>query len=87
MKIKNGFAIKEVADSFVVVPTGANLVDFSAMLTLNDTGAFLWNLLVDGATEEELVDSLASEYDVDKQTAAADIAEFVAVLVDKKVVE
>lgn len=87
MKVKEGFAIREVADSFVIVPTGANLVDFSAMITVNDTGAFLWDKLKEDITEEELTQYLLSEYDVDEATAKADVAEFVSVLMDKKVIE
>ena len=33
MKINPGFVLKDIAGSFVVVPTGDNLVDFSAMIT------------------------------------------------------
>ncbi len=87
MKVREGFAIKEVADSFVIVPTGANLVDFSAMITVNDTGAFLWDKLQSDVTEQELIQHLLSEYDVDEDTAKADVAEFVAVLMEKKVIE
>ena len=87
MKIKEGFILKNVADSFVVVPTGANIVDFSAMITLNETGAFLWEILKEDVTEENLIAALMSEYDVDEKTAGEDVAEFVAVLADKKVIE
>lgn len=87
MKIKEGFMLKTVADSFVVVPTGANIVDFSAMITLNETGAFLWEALKNDVTEEELTSALMSEYEVDEKTAGEDVAEFVAVLRDKKVIE
>jgi len=87
MKIKEGFILKSVADSFVVVPTGANIVDFSAMITLNETGAFLWETLKNDVTEEELTSALMSEYEVDKETADEDVAEFVSVLREKKVIE
>ena len=87
MKIKEGFILKSVADSFVVVPTGANIVDFSAMITLNETGAFLWEALKNDVTEEELTSALMSEYEVDKETADEDVAEFVSVLREKKVIE
>ena len=52
MKIKDGFVIRNVADTFVVVPVGDKLVDFSAMMTLNETGAFLWNCLAENITKE-----------------------------------
>ena len=87
MKIKEGFLLKNVADSFVIVPTGANIVDFSAMITLNETGAFLWENLKNDVTEEELVRALMAEYEVDEKTASEDVAEFVAALTDKKVIE
>lgn len=87
MKVKEGFLLKSVADSFVIVPTGANIVDFSAMITVNETGAFLWENLKNDVTVEELVKALTAEYEVDEKTANEDVAEFVAVLKDKKVIE
>lgn len=87
MKIKEGFLLRNVADSFVIVPTGGNIVDFSAMITINETGAFLWEKLKNDVTEDELVASLTSEYDVDEETAREDVTGFVAVLKEKKVIE
>ena len=87
MKIKEGFLLKNVADSFVIVPTGANIVDFSAMITLNETGAFLWENLKNDVTEDDLISALTAEYDVDEKTAAQDVAEFVNTLKEKKVIE
>ncbi len=85
MKIKDGFLLKEIAKSWVVVPVGENLVDFQMMMTLNETGVFLWNLLKEEKTQEELTDALLAEYDVDRETAAADVAEFVQKLKEKDV--
>lgn len=86
MKIQPGFILRNIADSYVVVPVGDNLVDFSAMITLNETGAFLWNLLAENDTDlEGLADALCREYDVDCETAKKDTEEFVALLSEKKV--
>ncbi len=87
MKAREGFTIKEVADSFVIIPTGANLVDFSAMITINETGAFLWDKLQSDITEDELLCAMLGEYDVDEATALNDIREFLSVLKEKKVIE
>ena len=51
MKIKEGFILKEIAGSYVVVPVGDDLVDFSLMITTNETGAFLFNLISEGKDE------------------------------------
>ena len=85
MKIQPGFLLKEVADSFVIVPTGANIVDFSAMITINETGAFLWKCLEVDTTVEELAQKLCSEYETDMDTAIADVKEFTDTLIAKKV--
>ena len=53
MKIKDGFILKEMAGSWVVVPVGENMVNFQMMMTLNESGAFLWNQLAEEKTEEE----------------------------------
>lgn len=85
MKINSGFVLKDIAGSFVIVPTGDNLVDFSAMITLDEVGAFLWELLKEETTIENLADELCKEYDVEREIALADIQEFVDTLTDKKV--
>ena len=85
MKIKEGFLLKEIAGSYVVVPVGEKLVDFQMMVTLNETGAFLWEKLANDTTEEELVAALLGEYDVDEQTAKADVSEFIKTLNEKEI--
>ena len=84
MKINDGFSLRKVADSYVIIPVGDNLVDFSAMITINETGAFLWELKED-TTSDALTDALCAEYDVTAEEAASDVADFVKVLKDKKV--
>ena len=76
MKIKNNFLLKEIAGNYVVVPVGDELIDLNCMITLNESGAFLWNKLSEDITKEELVSGLLAEYDVDKNIAVSDIDEF-----------
>jgi len=83
MKIKDGFILREVAGSFVVVAINDE-VDFNAMITLNDTGAFLWQKLQNEITRENLLDALLAEYDIDKKTAQEDLDEFIEKLQDRK---
>ena len=47
MKIKNGFILRNVSDAYVVVAVGEAAKDFNGMITLNETGAFLWKTLAD----------------------------------------
>lgn len=88
MKIKEGFELKEIADRFVAIPTHENVVDFSSVIMLNETSAFMWNLLEEtDMTEDELTQKLLSEYDVDEKTAVSDVSDFIAELKKAEVLE
>lgn len=77
MKIKNGFMLRHVAEQWVVVPIGERVVEVSGILTLSETGAFLWKILENGATEDELIDKILAEYSVDEATARKDVLAFI----------
>lgn len=81
MKIKDGFILRQVTGQNVVLPSGDEL-DLNMMITLNDTGAFLWQLLQEENDENGLVRALLSEYDVDEDTAHKCVAAFVKKLDD-----
>ena len=55
------------------------------MITVNEQGAFLWEALKEEITEDALVDEVLAEYDTDRQTAQADVAEFLEVLRQKRI--
>ena len=79
MKLKDGFILRTVAGESVVLPVGG-VTNFDMMITLNDTGKFLWERLEVGAEMDELVAGLLAEYDVDEATARAGVERFVAKL-------
>lgn len=81
MKIKEGFLLRQVAGQTVVLPTG-NELDLNMMITLNDTGAFLWERLQSETEEAALVSALLAEYDVDEETARKSVSAFVKKLND-----
>ena len=79
MKLKEGFILRTVAGETIVLPSGDEL-DLNMMITLNDTGKFLWQKLETGAEVDELVAGLLAEYDVDETTARIGVERFVAKL-------
>ncbi len=80
MNIKSDFVLRQVVDTWVVLPLEEKAVDFSGMLTLNNSGAMLWNLLEQGADKQALVDAITQKYDVTPQQAAIDVDEFIDIL-------
>ena len=79
MKMKDGFLLRQVAGQTVVLPIGGDM-DLNLMITLNDTGAFLWGKLQEETDEAALVAALLAEYDVDEATAKQAVTAFLAKL-------
>ncbi len=77
MKIKSGFILREVSGTYVVVAIGGEAKEVNAMITLNETGALLWEKLSAGAEESDLVAAMLEEYDIDEATATADVKAFI----------
>lgn len=82
MKLRKNLVLREVAGSWIVLPTGEATVDFNGMLSLNDSGALLWRTLENGADKQGLVDALLSEYEVDALLAETDVTAFLDKLAD-----
>ncbi|MCC8073419.1 MAG: PqqD family protein [Clostridiales bacterium] len=80
MKIKNGFAKRNIAGSNIVVPVGKASSSFNGMITLNDSGSFFWDCFSNDITIDDAVDMAVKEYDVDAQTVKKDIEHFVQML-------
>lgn len=87
MKIKEGYILREVAGNNIVVAVGGESVNFDGIKTLNETGAFLWRNIEKGMDEEALVKVMLEEYEVDTETAKADVQEFVSLLINNGLVE
>ena len=65
MKLKEGFLLRNVAGQAVVLPMGGTL-ELNMMITLNETGAFIWERLSNGQPQEEIVKALCEEYEVEE---------------------
>lgn len=75
MKIKEGFVLRQVAGDTVVLPSGD--MDINAMITLNETGAFLWQKLEQETTVDQLVAEVLKVYETDEATARTAVEGFV----------
>lgn len=87
MKIKDGFTLRNIAGSDIVVPVGNASKVFNGMITLNDSGAFLWSALQKDTTIDEVVAKLTGEYEVSTEQATADVQKFVAMLKENDLID
>lgn len=77
MKRSADFLLRDVAGTLVIVPVGAAVSGFPGMITLNPTGAYIWELLEQEQTVESLVKALTDRYEVDAAKAREDVEAFV----------
>ena len=88
MKIKSGFVLEEVGGSYLAVAVGARAKEFSGLVRMNGTGAFLWELLSKGdMTRETLLEAMLGEFEVERDVALADIVAFEKKLADNGILE
>ena len=80
MKRSVDFLLRDVAGTLVIVPVNQAVLTFPGMLTINATGAYIWELLETEQTVQSLTDALVARYEVDSQTAKADVEAFLGKL-------
>lgn len=73
MKIKDGFILKDVAGSKIVIATGSAKLDFNGVITFNDVGAEVFTMLDGTKSVEEIVSHIATEYGVNEDIVKADV--------------
>lgn len=78
MRIVPGFILREIVGENVAIPSGEAARRLSGLVALNESGQLLFGLLQTEQTEVSLTDALLEEYETDRATAAADVAEFLA---------
>ena len=73
MKTKPGFNLRDVCGEKIIVAEGKENIDFSNIISMNESSAYLWEQIVDKEfTAEDLARLLTEEYEVDEETAYAD---------------
>ena len=79
MKTKKGFNLRQVCGENVIVAEGVENIDFSSIISMNESSAYLWNNIQGKEFDKnDLVELLTQEYDVDADTAAKVVEALVA---------
>jgi hypothetical protein len=75
MKTRKGYTLRSLGKEFILVADGFEAVDFSRMISLNETAAFLWKEVEDKDFDAEMLTTLLTDnYDIDRETAQNDVA-------------
>ncbi len=88
IKIKDGFILRELGGEFCLVyQDDSNNGSLDGLPSINETGIFLWDRLEKGYSPSELITALTEKQQIDFEDAEADVGEFLAKLINGKVVD
>lgn len=88
MKTKKGFNLRKVCGEQIIVAEGRENIDFSKIISMNESSAFLWECIKDKEfTTDELASLLTKEYEVDENIARKDAQSLVTQWIKAGIVE
>lgn len=82
MKLEKEFVLREIAGDYVIIPVGKTVIEFNGLITVNEVGVSIWNMLQNEVTFDQIVQGILSEYEVEESVAREDIREFLDQLID-----
>lgn len=73
MKTKKGFVLRNVCGENIIVAEGKENIDFTKIISMNETAAYLWKNVEGKEFDSDILMSLLiNEYEVDDATANKD---------------
>lgn len=82
MKLEKEFVLREIAGDYVIIPVGKTVIEFNGLITVNEVGVSIWNMLQNEITFDQIVQGILNEYEVEESVAREDIREFLDKLID-----
>lgn len=82
MKLEKEFVLREIAGDYVIIPVGKTVIEFNGLITVNEVGVSIWNMLQNEVTFDQIVQGILNEYEVEESVAREDIREFLNKLID-----
>jgi hypothetical protein len=87
MKRKNEFVLQDVGGESLLIPVGSQVMEINGIITLNETGCYLWELLAEDCSLDELAEAVAERFDVTRAVAKVDVHHFTDEIADMGLLE
>lgn len=76
MRINGEYILREIAGDAILIPVGETALQFNGILALDPVGALIWKKLSEGKAPEGILRDILERFEIDSQTAARDLDEF-----------
>jgi ABC-type enterochelin transport system permease subunit len=89
MKAKKGFNLREVCGEQIIVAEGKENIDFSNIISMNESSAYLWKKVqqMESFTADDLAQLLTEQYEVEYEVALKDATTLADQWVEAGIVE
>lgn len=79
MKIKDGFELRKFGGKWLAVTVDEAADEKNVLITLNETGAFVWEILQSESEYSHIITAIVENYEVDESVAKRDLDNFLQV--------
>lgn len=79
MRIKDGFVVRKIGSKYYAV-SAARAAEGGGMIALNETGAFIWELMQEETDAETVAKALAAKYEIEFELALRDTETYLKML-------
>ena len=76
MKLKSDYTLRNFSDKYIAVTVSDSADNNNVFVTMNKSAAFVWELLQNEISYEEVISKLTEKYNIERATAKADFEEF-----------
>jgi len=88
MKTRKGYTLRALGKEYILVAEGLEAVDFTRMISMNESAGFLWKAVEDKDFETEtLVKLLMEEYGITQEMAEKDVASLLQTWKEANIIE
>jgi len=85
-KQNEGFVEQNIAGETILVPLVDSVAKMNEVITLNELGTFVYDLLKETRSFDELLKQILAEYEVSEEDASRDLNKFLENALDKKII-
>lgn len=86
-RLKNGFELKDIAGELLLLPRGADTVDYNYVTVFNEAGALLYRAMADFTDTDTLAQMLVEKYSISFEQAKTDTQAYIDKMLNEGIIE
>lgn len=81
------YVFRKIGNETILVPVRAGVSELDSLFTFNEVGAVIWKGVETRSSVREIVSAVQAEFEIEPDSAESDVFEFLAVLVERNLIQ